>query len=143
MSKIMDLSGKKDLVTGAGGFIGSHLVEEMVRIGANVRCLLKYNSKGGLGNLTKNPKDIFDRLEIMRENIRDIEAVKRAVQNCEYIFHLAALISIPYSYENPRGYIETNTEEFVKLIRPAQYFCKNCGRSAVSENNLCNPEDLS
>jgi len=116
----MELTGKKVLVTGAGGFIGSHLVEELVRKGANVRCFLKYNSKGGLGNLTKIPKEIFDKLEIIRDDLRDMESVKKAVENCEVIFHLGALISIPYSYENPRGYVETNVIGTLNILEAAK-----------------------
>jgi len=116
----MTLDGKKVLVTGAGGFIGSHLVEGLVRRGAQVRCLLKYNSKGGLGNLIKIPKDIFDKLEIVREDIRDAESIKKAVGDCEIIFHLAALISIPYSYENPRGYIETNALGTLNILEASR-----------------------
>lgn len=116
----MELTGKKVLVTGAGGFIGSHLVEELVRKGADVRCFLKYNSKGGLGNLTKIPKEIFDKLEIIRDDLRDLEAVKKAVENCEVIFHLGALISIPYSYENPRGYVETNVIGTLNILEAAK-----------------------
>jgi NAD dependent epimerase/dehydratase len=116
----MELAGKKVLVTGAGGFIGSHLVEELVRKGADVRCFLKYNSKGGLENLTKIPKETFDKLEILRDDLRDAEAVKRAVENCEVIFHLGALISIPYSYENPRGFIETNIIGTLNILEAAK-----------------------
>jgi len=116
----MELTGKKVLVTGAGGFIGSHLVEELVRKGANVSCFLKYDSKGGLGNLTKIPKEIFDKLEIIRDDLRDIESVKKAVENCDVIFHLGALISIPYSYENPRGYVETNIIGTLNILEAAK-----------------------
>ncbi|MDD5023456.1 MAG: SDR family NAD(P)-dependent oxidoreductase [Candidatus ainarchaeum sp.] len=116
----MDLNGKRILVTGGGGFIGSHVTEELVRRGAVVRCFLKYNSKGNLGNLVKIPKEIFDKLEIVRGDIRDLEDVKKALKNCEVIIHMAALISIPYSYENPRGYFETNALGTLNVLEAAR-----------------------
>ncbi len=118
----MDLIGKKVLVTGAAGFVGSHLVEELVRLGVIVRAFVKYNSKGGLGNLKKLPKDIFDKLEIIGGDLRDIEGVKKAVESCDVIFHLGALISIPYSYENPRGFIETNVMGTLNILEAAKEF---------------------
>ena len=116
----MKLANKKILVTGAGGFIGSHLVEELVRKGADVRCFLKYSSDGNLGNLAKIPKEIFDKLEIVRNDLRDIEGVKKASEDCEVIFHLGALISIPYSYENSRGYVETNIIGTLNILEAAK-----------------------
>ncbi len=114
------MKNKKVLVTGAGGFIGSHLVEELVKKGADVRCFLKYNSRGGLGNLTNIPKEVFNKLEIVRGDLRDAESIKKAMEGCEIIFHVAALISIPYSYENSRGYFETNTMGTLNLLEAAK-----------------------
>lgn len=118
----MDLNGKKVLVTGADGFIGSHLVEELVRKGAKVRCFLRYNSNGNLGNLKKLSFETFNELEIAWGDLRDVEAVKKAVEGSEVIFHLGALISIPYSYENPRGYIETNVLGTFNILEAAKNF---------------------
>ncbi len=114
------MKNKKVLVTGAGGFIGSHLVEELVKKGAKVRCFLKYNSRGGLGNLADLPKEIVDKLELVRGDLRDAESIKKAMEGCKIIFHLAALISIPYSYENSRGYFETNTMGTLNLLEAAK-----------------------
>jgi len=105
----MNLQGKKVLVTGAGGFIASHLVEELVRVGADVRALVKYNSAGGVGNLKQLPPETYKALEIISGDIRDVEGIKKAIAGTSVVFHLGALISIPYSYENPREYLDTNT----------------------------------
>lgn len=94
------------LVTGAGGFIGSHLVEKLLGEGASVRAFLRYNSRNDLGFLAdlKN-----DRLEIVKGDIRDLETVRRAARDVEVIFHLAALIGIPYSYQHVYEVVEVNT----------------------------------
>ncbi len=99
---------KKALVTGAAGFIGSHLVEELVRSGCDVRGFIHYNSAGSSYNLEKLPPDILDSVEIVAGDIMDGYAVDKAVRGCETVFHLAALIGIPYSYSAPSAYVNTN-----------------------------------
>lgn len=101
-------NNKKILVTGAGGFIGSHLVEELVNRKCKVRALVHYNSQNRYGNLETLPKTIKDKIEIVSGDINDGINAKKAVDSCEIIFHLAALISIPYSYHSPFSYVHTN-----------------------------------
>jgi len=102
------LKDSKVLVTGADGFIGSHLVEALVNYGAEVRALNFYNSwnsKGWLGDIDKN---IFESIDITSGDIRDGEFLRRIAEDREYVFHLSSLIGIPYSYDAPRSYLETN-----------------------------------
>lgn len=96
------------MVTGAAGFIGSHLVEALLRKGAEVRAFLRYSSQWFMGCLPELPPGGPGGLEIFRGDLRDFEAVERAVSDREVVFHLGALISIPYSYEDPGAYFETN-----------------------------------
>jgi NAD dependent epimerase/dehydratase len=98
----------KILVTGAGGFIGSHLVERLVSVGHDVRALVRYNGRGDHGHLKDIPKDFQDAIEIVAGDVTDASQVRRMVQGCDAVCHLAALIGIPYSYEAPRSYVETN-----------------------------------
>jgi NAD dependent epimerase/dehydratase len=102
------LQGKKVLVTGAGGFIGSHLVEALLEKGADVRAMVKYNGRGGWGMLKDLPAASQGELEVVAGNICDPFFVRKAVKNCDYVFHLAALIGIPYSYVAPSDYVQTN-----------------------------------
>jgi NAD dependent epimerase/dehydratase len=99
---------KPILVTGAGGFIGSHLVERLLAEGARVRAFVRYNSRGDPGLLSSVPGDLLTSLEILPGDLRDPQAVREAVQGCEIVFHLGALISIPYSYRHPYEVAETN-----------------------------------
>jgi len=96
------------LVTGAGGFIGSHLVEMLVQRGARVRAFVHYNSRGDAGLLKLVPGEVLERIEITAGDIRDPQAVQAAVRGCSTVFHLGALISIPYSYVHPVEVAETN-----------------------------------
>lgn len=102
------LSNSTVLVTGAGGFIGSHLVERLVLEGASVRALVRYNSRNEWGALDWLPRGVTDQVEVILGDLRDVEAVAGAVGRSEYVFHLAAQIAIPYSYVNPRDFFETN-----------------------------------
>jgi dTDP-glucose 4,6-dehydratase len=99
---------KKVLVTGAGGFIGSHLVEALIMRGAKVRAMVHYNSRGEIGLLRYVPTDILSQVEITGADLRDPYAVRSMVSDCQVVFHLGALISIPYSYVHPGEVVETN-----------------------------------
>src|SRR3989344_9658889 len=98
----MELKGKKVLVTGAGGFIGSHLVEELVKIGANVRVFIRYISDGNLRYIEDFPKEIRENIEIARGDLKDFDAVKNAMKGVDVVFHLGAVISVQESIKNPR-----------------------------------------
>lgn len=100
--------GTRSLVTGAGGFIGSHLVEELVRTGCHVRAMVHYNSLNQWGWLDTLPKEVMESVEVFPADIRDPFLVRKSVRGCDKVFHLAALIPIPYSYVAPASYIETN-----------------------------------
>jgi len=99
---------KHVLVTGAGGFIGSHLVEKLVNSGAQVRAFVRYNSRGDPGLLSLLPTEILEKLEIIAGDLRDLPAVLSASQDEQIVFHLGALIAIPYSYKHPAEVVESN-----------------------------------
>ena len=104
----MSLKGKRVLVTGATGFIGSHLVQRLLEEGAAVRALSHYRSHPGLHNLEFLSVEEMSAVEVIRGDIRDPFIVRQSVAGCEVIFHLAALIAIPYSYKAPASYVSTN-----------------------------------
>lgn len=118
----MNWQNKKVLVTGAGGFIGSHLVETLVELGAKVRAFVRYNSRNDLGLLEVLPKNKKENIEIIMGDIRDSEAVRKAVKGMDIVFHLAALISIPYSYLHPREVVETNVIGTLNILNTARDF---------------------
>ncbi len=111
---------KSVLVTGAGGFIGSHLVEALARQGAKVRAFVRYNSRGDIGLLSFLNSDYLGNVEIIMGDIRDTSAVLNAMSNCEMVFHLGALIAIPYSYVHPREVIETNVMGTLNVLEAAR-----------------------
>src|SRR5437764_3070479 len=100
--------GKRVLVTGAGGFIGSHLVELLVREGHEVRAFLRYNGRDDRGSIDRLPEEIRRDVEVHRGDLKDPEAVRKAVEGRAWVFHLGALIAIPYSYQNPLDVVQTN-----------------------------------
>ncbi|MBI4835164.1 MAG: GDP-mannose 4,6-dehydratase [Planctomycetes bacterium] len=115
----MNWKNKKVLVTGAGGFIGSHLVEELVKMGADVRCFIRYNSRGDWGQIEFLPERIKDHLEIIMGDLKDSDAVRKTAKKCDTIFHLGALIAIPYSYIHPLDFVQTNITGTVNLLNAA------------------------
>lgn len=114
------ISGKKVLVTGAGGFIGSHLVERLVADGAKVTAMVRYDSSSSIGNLRFLPEKTRSELTILAGNIEDGDFTFRAVEDQEIVFHLAALIAIPYSYVAPRSYLRTNIEGTMNVLEAAR-----------------------
>ena len=116
----MDLARKKVLVTGADGFIGSHLTEELVKYGCDVRAFVFYNSFNSWGWLDFSSKDIKKDLDIFAGDIRDPYGVKEAMKGCDVVMHLAALISIPFSYHSPAAYIDTNVKGALNIVQAAR-----------------------
>ena len=104
------------LVTGAAGFIGSHLAEALVQHGAKVRVLIRYNSAGRRGHLDELPPEIASKIEVFATTIEDPYAVDRAVEGVDTVFHLAALIGIPYSYVAPAHYVSTNVSGTLHVL---------------------------
>jgi nucleoside-diphosphate-sugar epimerase len=98
----------KVLVTGAGGFIGSHLTEELVRQGEEVRAFVRYNSRDEKGLLEDLPKDVLNQIEVIPGDLKDPDGVKKVMKGCSKVFHLGALIAIPYSYIHPFDFVQTN-----------------------------------
>jgi dTDP-glucose 4,6-dehydratase len=113
-------SGKKVLVTGAGGFIGSHLTEALVVAGATTTAMVRYNSGSRIGNLAFVGREARDAVRIISGNIEDSDFVYQAIKGQEIVFHLAALIAIPYSYEAPRSYVRTNIEGTLNVLEGAR-----------------------
>jgi NAD dependent epimerase/dehydratase len=111
---------KNILVTGADGFIGSHLAEELVRQGHKVTAFVLYNSFNSWGWLDHSPKEILDNIEIFSGDIRDPHGVKMAMTGCNIVMHLAALIAIPYSFHSPDTYVDTNIKGTLNLLQAAK-----------------------
>jgi NAD dependent epimerase/dehydratase len=109
-------SGRKVLVTGAAGFIGSHLVESLARDGAEVRAFVRYNSRNDYGWLEQLDDALSDEVEIFRGDLTNPEAVSNAVRDCDTIFHLGALIPIPYSYQHPREFVAANVAGTLNVL---------------------------
>jgi len=114
------IKNKKILVTGADGFIGSHLTEELVRQGNNVRAFVFYNSYNSWGWLDHSEPEIKKSLDVFAGDIRDPHGVKEAMKGCDVVFHLAALIGIPYSYHSPDTYVDTNIKGTLNVVQAAR-----------------------
>lgn len=117
----MMFKGKKVLVTGAGGFIASHLVERLATEGAHVRAFVRYNSRGDVGLLRLLPLEVFSQVEVVAGDLRDAEAVRASMKGVDTVFHLGALIAIPYSYVHPREVIETNVMGTLNVLMAARH----------------------
>ena len=113
-------STKKVLVTGADGFIGSHLVEELIARGESVKAFCYYNSFNSWGWLDSLPKEILNEIEIFTGDVRDPNGVKTAMKDCSSVYHLAALIAIPYSYHSPDSYIDTNIKGTLNVLQASR-----------------------
>lgn len=116
----MNFQNKKILITGADGFIGSHLTEELIRRGHDVRAFVYYNSFGHWGWLDESPDDIKAELDVFAGDVRDPHGVRTAMKDCDVVLHLAALIGIPYSYHSPDSYVDTNIRGTLNLLQAAR-----------------------
>ncbi|MGC5330508.1 GDP-mannose 4,6-dehydratase [Micromonospora sp. DT62] len=113
-------SGRRVLVTGAGGFIGSHLTERLVRAGAEVRAMVRYTGRSDLGMLADVDPEVRRMVEVVHSDVTDPFAVRRSVEGCDTVFHLAALIAIPYSYVAPASYVATNVTGTLNVLEAAR-----------------------
>lgn len=118
----MDLVSKKVLVTGSGGFIGSHLCEELLELGADVTAMIHYSSRSDWGNLEFLSVEHKAKLKVVAGDIQDSDFVARQVKGKEIVFHLAALIGIPYSYVAPLSYVRTNVEGTLNVLEAARRY---------------------
>ena len=116
----MQLNGATALVTGAGGFIGSHLVEHLVSQGTSVRAFIRYTSRNDAGNLRFVDPGLRSGVELVAGDLRDPDAVQGAADGADVIFHLGALIAIPYSYVHPREVVETNVLGTLNVLEAAR-----------------------
>ena len=114
----MNWNGQNVLVTGAAGFIGSHLAERLVVLGANTRAFVHYNSSGSWGWLDQSL--VRDQIEVVLGDVRDRESIDVAMKKVDVVFHLAALIAIPYSYDAPLSYVRTNVEGTLNVLQSAR-----------------------
>lgn len=111
---------RKVLVTGAGGFIGSHLVEFLVQEGADVRGFIRYNSRNDYGHLSESSPEVLQAVDIYAGDLADQDAVAGAVEGRDVVFHLGALIPIPYSFRHPREYVASNIEGTVNVLQASR-----------------------
>jgi NAD dependent epimerase/dehydratase len=120
LEDVPDLRGKRVLVTGADGFIGSHLSEALVRAGIDVKAFVFYNSFNSWGWLDTAPRDVRDNIEVFAGDIRDQGGVRAAMKGCDVVLHLAALISIPFSYHSPEAFVDTNIKGTLNVVQAAR-----------------------
>lgn len=130
----MQPKNKKVLITGADGFIGSHLTEKLVQDGYAVRAFVHYNSFNTWGWLDTLAKEKLDRIEVFAGDIRDPNGVRKAMQGIDTVFHLAALIAIPFSYHSPDSYVDTNIKGTLNVLQAARdNACKRVLITSTSE----------
>lgn len=118
----MSWQGKKVLVTGAGGFIGSHLTEKLVDLEAKVRAFVRYNSRNDWGLIGTLPSHTKEKIEVIMGDLRDPETVRSVMKDVDAVFHLGALIAIPYSYIHPREVVETNIMGTLNILNAAKEY---------------------
>ncbi|MGH4052851.1 MAG: NAD-dependent 4,6-dehydratase LegB [Clostridium sp.] len=118
----MNLQGKKVLITGAEGFIGSHLTEKLMKLGADVTALVQYNSFNNWGWIDTFDKNIKENIKVVTGDIREYDGMKRIIKGQEVVFHLAALIAIPYSYLSPMAYVKTNVEGTTNVLEACREY---------------------
>lgn len=123
----MKIERQKVLVTGSEGFIGSHLAEELVRMGADVTALVQYNSFNNWGWIETFDKSIKESLKVVTGDVREIDGLKKIIAGKDIVFHLAALIAIPYSYFSPMAYVKTNVEGTLNVMQA----CLDAGVSKI------------
>lgn len=114
----MSLTGKRCLVTGAGGFIGSHLIERLVHDGAHARGLVHYNALGSRGWLERS--ELLEQVEVVAGDVTDAGSIRRAMKDVDIVFHLASLVAIPYSYIAPESYVRTNVTGTLNILEGAR-----------------------
>jgi NAD dependent epimerase/dehydratase len=129
----VEIRGKKVLVTGADGFIGSHLVETLLDEGCTIRAFVFYNSFNSWGWLDSFPKEKFSRMEIFAGDVRDPNGVATAMEGCEIVFHLAALIAIPYSYHSHDSYVDTNIKGTLNVLQAARR--QSCSKILITSTS--------
>jgi nucleoside-diphosphate-sugar epimerase len=120
LESTIDWKDRLVLVTGAGGFIASHLVEALLAQGARLRAFVRYNSRRDPGMLSMLPPEVFRQLDVIAGDLRDLPAVQSAMQGVSVVFHLGALIAIPYSYRNPAEVVETNVIGTLNVLLAAR-----------------------
>jgi NAD dependent epimerase/dehydratase len=120
MSSSHEYRDRRVLVTGAGGFIGSHLVEALVGAGAHVRALVRYTSRGSWGHLEQVTPEVRHSIKVALGDVRDAQFIRHHVRGCDVVFHLAALIGIPYSYEASESYVDTNVRGTLNVLQAAR-----------------------
>ncbi|WP_026882554.1 NAD-dependent 4,6-dehydratase LegB [Clostridium akagii] len=118
----MNLKGKKVLVTGSEGFIGSHLTEKLVELGAEVTALVQYNSFNNWGWIDTFDKQVKESIHVVTGDIREYDGMKRIIKGQDVVFHLAALIAIPYSYLSPMAYVRTNVEGTTNVLEACREY---------------------
>ena len=118
----MNLCGKKVLVTGSEGFIGSHLTERLVELGADVTALVQYNSFNNWGWIDTFDEKIKKNINVVTGDIREYDGMKRIIKGQDIVFHLAALIAIPYSYLSPMAYVRTNVEGTTNVLEACREY---------------------
>jgi NAD dependent epimerase/dehydratase len=116
----VELNKKRVLVTGADGFIGSHLVEQLVTECAGVKAFVYYNSFNSWGWLDTLPRQVLEKMEVCAGDVRDANGLEQAIKGCDVVFHLAALIGIPFSYNCPDSYLETNVKGTLNVLQAAR-----------------------
>ena len=130
----MDLKGKKVLVTGSEGFIGSHLTERLVELGADVTALVQYNSFNNWGWIDTFDKNIKSSINVVTGDVREYDGMKRIIKGQQVVFHLAALIAIPYSYLSPMAYVKTNVEGTTNVLEACrEYSVEKIVHTSTSE----------